>query len=184
MGGLDFRSPKIIMWNNAQLKETLSQKVTAYAGEARPVLPIPSRHDEPIDSITPPTLSIVLTFSVPLADLQGQIERIDRLIQSLGLASSVQYQAKPALVKPPTPTVIPEPVRATASSPIRESAVSNASAAAMTDKQKKMLYALVAKKKLSADEITNIMEREFDHSGGASLTKIEASRLISLLMEK
>ena len=184
MGGLDFRSPKIIMWNNAQLKETLSQKVTAYAGEARPVLPIPSRHDEPIDSITPPTLSIVLTFSLPLADLPNQIERIHRLIQSLGLANSVQYQAKPSLVKPPTPTVMPAPVRATTSSPVRESSVSNATAAAITDKQKKMLYALVAKKKLSADEITDIMEREFGHSDGAMLTKIEASKLITLLMAK
>ena len=54
----------------------------------------------------------------------------------------------------------------------------------MTDKQKKMLHALVAKKKLPADEITNIMEREFGHSDGARLTKIDASRLIGLLMEK
>ena len=172
------------MWNNAQLKETLSQKVTASADEARPVFPASSRQDETIDSLTPPTLNIVLTFSVPLADLQGQIERIDRLIQSLGLASSVQYQPKPALIKPPTPPVIPEPVRATTSSPIRESSVSNATAAAITDKQKKMLYALVSKKKLSADEIANIMEREVGHQDGARLTKAEASKLIGLLMTK
>ena len=172
------------MWNNAQLKETLSQKVTASAGEARPVFTASSRQDETIDSLTPPTLNIVLTFSVPLADLQGQIERIDRLIQSLGLASSVQYQPKPALIKPPTPPVIPEPVRATTSSPIRESSVSNATAAAITDKQKKMLYALVAKKKLSADEIADIMEREVGHQDGARLTKAEASKLIGLLMTK
>ena len=172
------------MWNNAQLKETLSQKVTASAGEAHPVFTASSRQDETIDSLTPPTLNIVLTVSVPLADLQGQIERIDRLIQSLGLANSVQYQAKPVLVKPPTPPVLPEPVRATASSPIRESAVPNATAAAMTDKQKKMLYSLAAKKKLSADEIANIMEREVGHQDGARLTKAEASKLIGLLMAK
>ena len=172
------------MWNNAQLKETLSQKVTASADEARPVFPASSRQDEPIDSLTPPTLNIMLTFSVPLADLQGQIERIYSLIQSLGLANSVQYQAKPSLVKPPTPTVMPAPVRAITSSPVRESSVSNATAAAITDKQKKMLYALVAKKKLSTDEITYIMEREFGHSDGAMLTKIEASKLITLLMAK
>ena len=172
------------MWNNAQLKETLSHKVTASAGDAHSGSRTSSRQDETINSLTPPTLRIVLTFSLPFADLQSQIERIDRLIQSLGLARSVQYQAKPALFIPPSPPVIPEPGRATASSSIGESSVSNATAAAMTDKQKKMLYALVAKKKLSADEITNIMDREFGHSGGASLTKIEASRLISLLMEK
>ena len=184
MGGLDFRSPKIIMWNNAQLKETLSQKVTAYAGEARPVLPIPSRHDEPIDRITPPTLSIVLTFSLPLADLPNQIERIHRLIQSLGLANSVQYQAKPPLVKPPTPTVIPEPVRATASSPIRVSAVPTSSSTAVTDRQKKMIFALIAKKKLAPDDVGVILEKEFGHADGARLTKAEASKLIGLLMAK
>ena len=172
------------MLNTAQLKETLSQKVTASAGEARPFFTTSSRQDEPINSVTPPTLNILLTFSVPLADLQGQIERIHRLIQSLGLASSVQCQTKPSLVKPPTPTVIPEPVRPTASSPIRESAVSNATAAAMTDKQKNMLYALVAKKKLSADEIADMMEREFGQSDGAKLTKTEASKLITLLISK
>ena len=172
------------MWNNAQLKETLSQKVTASADEARPVFPASSRQDEPIDSLTPPTLNIMLTFSVPLADLQGQIERIYSLIQSLGLANSVQYQAKPSLVKPPTPTVMPAPVRAITSSPVRESSVSNATAAAITDKQKKMLYALVSKKKLSADEIANIMEREVGHQDGARLTKAEASKLIGLLMTK
>ena len=172
------------MWNNAQLKETLSQKVTASAGEARPGFPTSSHQDERIDRVTPPTLSIVLTFSVPLSDLQCQIERIGKLIQSLGLASSIQYQAKPPLVRLPTPTVISEPVRATTSSPVRESAVSTVTAAAMTDKQKKMLFALAAKKKLCADEITNIMEREFGHSDGAKITKTEASKLITLLMSK
>ena len=172
------------MWNNAQLKETLSQKVTASAGEAHPVFTASSRQDETIDSLTPPTLNIVLTVSVPLADLQGQIERIYSLIQSLGLANSVQYQAKPSLVKPPTPTVMPAPVRAITSSPVRESSVSNATAAAITDKQKKMRYALVSKKKLSADEIANIMEREVGHQDGARLTKAEASKLIGLLMAK
>lgn len=172
------------MWSNNALKETLCQKVTASADEARPVFPVSSHQDETINSLTPPSLSIVLTFSLPFADLPSQIERIHRLIQSLGLARSVQYQAKPSLVKPPTPTVIPEPVRATASSPIQESAVSTATAAAMTDKQKKMLFALAAKKKVSADEIADIMEREFGHSDGARLTKIEASKLIGLLMAK
>ena len=172
------------MWNNAQLKETLSQKVTASAGEARPVFTASSRQDETIDSLTPPTLNIVLTFSVPLADLQGQIERIDRLIQSLGLASSVQYQAKPALVKPPTPTVIPEPVRATPSSPVRVSEVPTSSSTAMTDKQKKMIFSLIARKKLASESVSDLLEHEFGHSDGARLTKIEASRLIGLLMAK
>ena len=54
----------------------------------------------------------------------------------------------------------------------------------MTDKQKNMLYALVAKKKLSADEIADMMEREFGQSDGAKLTKTEASKLITLLISK
>ena len=131
-GRADHSPPKITMLNNAQLKETLNQKLTTHADEARPIFTTSSRQDEPIDSLTLPTLNIVLTFSVPLADLQGQIERIYSLIQSLGLASSVQYQAKPSLVKPPTPIVIPEPVRATASSPIRVSAVPTSSSTAVT----------------------------------------------------
>ena len=170
------------MWNNAQLKETLSQKVTASAGEARPIFPVSSHQDETINSLTPPTLSIVLTFTVPLANLQVQLERIDKLIQSLGLASSVQYQAKPSLIKPPTPPVIPEPVRATASSPIREAAVSTVTAVAMTEKQKKMIFALIAKKKLAPDDVGVLLEKEFGHADGARLTKGEASKLIGLLM--
>ena len=172
------------MWNNAQLKETLSQKVTASAGEARPIFPVSSHQDETINSLTPPTLSIVLTFTVPLANLQVQLERIDKLIQSLGLASSVQYQAKPSLIKPPTPPVIPEPVRATASSPVRVSAVPTSSSTAMTDKQKKMIFSLIARKKLASESVSDLLEHEFGHSDGARLTKIEASRLIGLLMAK
>ena len=172
------------MWNNAQLKETLNQKVTASAGETRPDFQASSRQEETIESVSPPTLNIVLTVSVPLADLPSQIERIHRLIQSLGLTNGVQYQAKPALIKPSTPTVLPAPVRATTSEPIRVSATQTSTAAAMTDKQKMMLYALAAKKKLSADEIANIMEREVGHQDGARLTKTEASKLISLLMAK
>ena len=183
-GRADHSPPKITMLNNAQLKETLNQKLTTHADEARPIFTTSSRQDEPIDSLTLPTLNIVLTFSVPLADLQGQIERIYSLIQSLGLASSVQYQAKPSLVKPPTPIVIPEPVRATASSPIRVSAVPTPSSTAMTGRQKKMIFALIAKKKLSADEVADIMEREVGHQDGARLTKAEASKLIGQLMAK
>ena len=170
------------MWNNAQLKETLSQKVTASAGEARPIFPVSSHQDETINSLKPPALNIMLTFSVPLADLQGQIERIYSLIQSLGLASSVQYQAKPSLVKPPTPIVIPEPVRATASSPIRVSAVPTSSSTVMTDRQKKMIFAVIAKKKLAPDDVGVLLEKEFGHADGARLTKGEASKLIGLLM--
>ncbi len=172
------------MWNNAQLKETLSQKVTASAGETRPDFPASSRQEETIESVSPPTLNIVLTVSVPLADLPSQIERIHHLIQSLGLANGVQYQAKPSLVKPSTPTVLPAPVRATTSAPIRASSVPISTTATMTDKQKKMLFALVSKKKLSADEIACIMEQEFGHQDGAKLTKSEASKLIGLLLAK
>ena len=170
------------MLNTAQLKETLSQKVTASAGEARPGFTTSSRQDEPIDSITPPTLSIVLTFSVPLADLPNQIERIDRLIQSLGLAGGVQYKAKPSLIKPSTPPVIPEPVRATASSSVRLSDVPTATAAPMTDRQKKMIFAMISKKKLAPDDVGVLLEKEFGHADGSRLTKAEASKLIGLLM--
>ena len=172
------------MWNNAQLKEALNQKVTATAGETRPVFPASSHQDETTDSATPPTLNIVLTFSVPLADLPSQIERIHHLIQSLGLANGVQYQAKPSLVKPSTPTVLPAPVRAMTSAPIRASSAPTSAAAAMTDKQKKMIFALIARKKLAPESVSDILEREFGHQDGAGLTKTEASRLIGLLMEK
>ena len=170
------------MLNNAKLKDTLSQKVTASAGEARPVFSTSSHQDETINSLTPPTLSIALTFTVPLANLQGQIERINRLIQSLGLVNSVQYQAKPSLIKPSTPTVLPEPVRATTSSPVREAAVSTVTAVAMTEKQKKMIFSLIARKKLTPDDVGVLLEKEFGHADGARLTKAEASTLIGLLM--
>ena len=54
----------------------------------------------------------------------------------------------------------------------------------MTDKQKRMIFALIARKNLSPESVSDILEREFGHSDGARLTKPEASRLINLLMAK
>ena len=52
----------------------------------------------------------------------------------------------------------------------------------MTDKQRAMILALTAKRKMSADAVLKLLQQEFGHGDGARLTKLEASRLIDLLM--
>ena len=52
----------------------------------------------------------------------------------------------------------------------------------MTDKQKRMIFAMIARKNLSPESVSDILEREFGHQDGARLTKTEASKLIGDLL--
>jgi hypothetical protein len=52
----------------------------------------------------------------------------------------------------------------------------------MTDKQKRMIFTLIARKNLSPESVSDIMESEFGHTDETKLNKIEASKLIDKLM--
>lgn len=52
----------------------------------------------------------------------------------------------------------------------------------MTDKQRAMILALTAKRKMSAEAVQELLQQEFGHGDGARLTKAQASKLIDKLM--
>ena len=172
------------MLNNAKLKETLSQKVTATTAD-----PVQNRNtgvaERTAEEMLPPSLTVVLTFSLPLQDAPSQMKRISEMVQSLGLLPMVQSQSGPVVTSVPTAKPVPvQPVQPIP--PVRSQVPAKpvASAARMTDKQKRMIFALIARKNLSPESVSEILESEFDHSDGASLSKPEASRLIDKLMAK
>ena len=179
------RPPKIIMLNNAKLKETLFQKVTATTAD-----PVQNRNtgvaERTAEEMILPSLTVVLTFSLPLDEAQFQMKRIQELVRSLGLQPTVQPQPGPAMAGVPqsAPQSVPkpDPVPTTAAARIQTQVKHTASPALMTDKQKKMIFALIARKKLSPESVSDILERDFGHQDGARLTKTEASKLIDRLM--
>ena len=168
------------MLNNAKLKETLSQKVTANAAD-----PVQNRHtgvaERAAEKMVLPSLTIVLTFSLSLDEAPSQMKRIAELLQSLGLQSAVQQPAAPVAATV-FPASKPAPLRPTTPARSQSAAKPAASPETMTPKQKKMIFALIARKNLSPESVSDILEREFGHSDGARLTKSEASKLIDLLM--
>ena len=170
------------MLNNAKLKETLSQKVTANISE--PIHAPTNSTAEPSGSEPMlPSLSVVLTFSLSLDEASSQMKRIQEMVKMLGFQPAMK-QLTPLPLKS-TP-MAPKLDSLQPNSPARSqsSAKHTASTAMMTDKQKRMIFALIARKNLSPESVSDILEREFGHSDGARLTKPEASRLINLLMAK
>ena len=169
------------MLNTAKLKETLSQKVTATAAD-----PVQNRNtgvaERTAEEMILPTFTVVLTFSLPLQDAPSHMKRISEMVQSLGLLPLVQSQSGPVVTSVPTAKPVPVQPIPPVSSQVPAKPV--ASAARMTDKQKRMIFALIARKNLSPESVSEILESEFGHSDGARLTKPEASRLIDKLMAK
>ena len=169
------------MLNNAKLKETLSQKVTATAAD-----PVQNRNtgvaERTAEEMLLPSLTVVLTFSLPLQDAPSQMKRISELVQSLGLLPMVQPPTGPVVTSVPTAKPVPVQPIPPVSSQVPAKPV--ASAARMTDKQKRMIFALIARKNLSPESVSEILESEFGHGDGARLSKPEASRLIDKLMAK
>ena len=178
---MDDRPPNFIMFNNAKLKETLSQKVITTTTDQ--VLLQPKVSAEQTWARLQPSLTVALTFSLSLDDAQSQMKQIQELVQSLGLKSTVQHTSGSSSASVPLVSKsIPLP--ATATSRYQVPANHTVAPEPMTDKQKKMIFSLIARKKLASESVSDLLEREFGHNDGARLTKIEASRLIGLLMAK
>ena len=169
------------MLNNAKLKETLSQKVTANIAEP---IHTPTNSTAELAGSEPmlPSLSVVLTFSLSLAEAASQMKRIQEMVRILGLQPAVQQQLTPLPLK--STQTAPKPASLRPTTPVRSqsSAKHTSSPAMMTDKQKRMIFALIARQNLSPESVSDILEREFGHSDGARLTKPEASTLIGNLL--
>ena len=167
------------MLNNPKLKETLSQKViTTTTG---PVPHQPNTIAEHSMAWLQPSLKVVLTFSLSLDDAQSQMKRIQEMIQSLGLKSTVQHASASSIANLPLVSK-PIPLPATAASRNQAPAKHTVAPEPMTDKQKKMIFSLIARKRLAPEDISDILEREFGHNDGVRLNRTEASKLIGLLL--
>ena len=168
------------MLNNAKLKETLSQKVTANIAE--PIHTPTNSTAEPAGSEPMlPSLSVVLTFSLSLDEASSQMKRIQEMVKMLGFQPAMK-QLTPLPLK--STQMAPKPDSLQPNTPARSqsSAKHIASTTMMSDKQKRMIFALIARKNLSPESVSDILEREFGHSDGARLTKPEASTLIGNLL--
>ena len=169
------------MFNNAKLKETLSQKVTA--NTANPVQLHPKAVAERAGTeLILPLLTVVLTFPLSLDEAPSQMKRIQEMVSDLGLRPTVQQQPAPSLAGVPQPVPKPAPLPTTIPALIQTPVKQASSPVPMTDKQKRMIFALIARKNLSPESVSDILEREFGHQDGAMLTKTEASKLIDRLM--
>ena len=169
------------MLNNAKLKDTLSQKVSTTTADT--VLLQPKAIADQAMAGLQPSLTVVLTFSLSLDDAQSQMKRIQEMIQSLGMKSTVQHASASSSSTVPLVSK-PIPLPSTAASRSKVAAKHTVAPEPMTDKQKKMIFSLIARKKLAPESVSDILEREFGQPDGSRLTKTEASRLIGLLMEK
>ena len=169
------------MLNNTKLKEILSQKMTV--NTADPVKPQPMEVAERIGTeLILPSLTVVLTFSLSLDEAPSQMKRIQEMIRNSGLQLTVQPPTAPVVTSLPSAKQVAVQPIPPVSSQVPAKPV--ASAARMTDKQKRMIFALIARKNLSPESVSEILESEFGHGDGARLSKPEASRLIDKLMAK
>ena len=169
------------MLNNVKLKETLSQKVTANTTESTHA-PTTSNSEPSGSEPMLPSLSVVLTFSLSLAEAPSQMKRIQEMFRILGLQPAVQQQPAPLPLKLSQSLQKPASLPSTTLARGQASAKNAASTAPMTYKQKRMIFALVAKKKLTPDQVESLLMKQIGHVRGSDLTKLEASSFINMLL--
>ena len=173
------------MLNNAQpLKSVLAQKVAQQDVRQGPMPTEVILTPKWTPSPDMPVLSLVFTLSLPLGDALPQLERVQQLLQALQLQEKVQSRVSPTQDIARKQTIQPEKPRLSSSQPSNKPPAASVQPLPMTDRQKRMIYALVGKKRLSDAAVCEVLEQEFGHQDGARLTKSEASKLIDRLMAK
>lgn len=173
------------MLNNAQpLKSVLAQKVAQQDVRQGPMSTEGILPPKWTPSPDMPVLSLVFTLSLPLGDALPQLERIQQLLRALGLQGNVQSKVSPPQDIARKQSVQSQKPCISGPQPSNKPPVTSVQPLPMTDRQKRMIYALVGKKRLSDAAVCEVMEQEFGHQDGARLTKSEASKLIDHLMAK
>ena len=183
--------PRIMMRNSfSALQNALNQKVA----EQTASVPCSFNREETgrtIAVLPPMTVTLSMNFTLPLDGGQLPLEQIQSLIRKIsGHASSVRN----VVVQPSATTEVTESGgQVSAGSPAKAEQVVPTPATArkttsvvsqmpMTEKQRAMIISMTARKKLRAEAVEAIIQREFGHADGTALTKTEASRLIDRLM--
>ena len=177
------------MMSTALLKQTLSEKVAQPSAEVV-TNQVHGAVTEKSSTVVPgPSLSVVLTFSVPLCEAQRQIERIQALIASLGLQDGTQHQIRPSLVpliESCQPITTVEAIRATCPAvdtipvplSIQQVPGKSLSTASITDKQQQLLQRLAIRQHLSVDTLKQILIEKYGVETGSQLSRKQASELI------
>ena len=169
------------MLNNAKLKDTLSQIMTAKTAEPIQLHPMAAAERTGTE-LTLPSLTVVLSFSLSFDEAQSQMKRIQEMVRDLGIQPTIQHQPAPALAGLPQAASKPGSLATSAPVRIQTPFKHAASPAPMTDKQKRMIFALTAKKAVEAEQVEELLIKQVGHKRGSDLTKTEASSLISTLL--
>ena len=183
----------------AELKDALTQKMARQntvqgipaASEAKP--------DTRVEHAVP-TLTVSFNFTFPAESISSSLEQIQTMMATIasqvvppasvypamGLSGRPQTSG-PVLVQAVSPATKPEqqpqpPLSPSPQSGQQRQQRSSTGNMPMTDKQRAMILALTAKRKMSAEVVQALLQQEFGHSDGAKLTKVQASKLIDKLM--
>ena len=167
MGGLDYRLPIFVMTISA-LKSVLNQKA-AEASKNNPAPLASPQMTQPTNGPSthaPASQTVTLSFSMALEDVAGFLERVQSLLP-------VQATIKPAVALPP----------AAASAPLQSKEQPRpAPTEKISDKQTAMIMTLCRRKRLTAEQMTDLLQEQFGVKDGSQLDKKQASRLIDMLM--
>ena len=156
------------MMNNAALKATLSQKVsaanqmhaTSVSGPG--TIKVSTEHSTPVSG----PFSVTVSFGMPLEEVAGFIERVQAALQTHSIIKPALESAPAAASLPAQSKEQPRP----------------ASMEKLSDKQKAMILNLCRRKNLTADQMTSLLQDRFGVTDGNQLDKKRASRLIDMLM--
>ena len=150
------------------LKSVLNQK----AAEASKNIPAPLASPQMTQPTNGPSIhapashTVTVSFSMALEDVAGFLERVQSLLP-------VQATIKPAVALPP----------AAASAPLQSKEQPRpAPTEKISDKQTAMILNLCKRKRLTAEQVSNILQDRFGVTDGSQLDKKQASQLIDLLM--
>ena len=150
------------------LKSVLNQK----AAESSKNIPAPLASPQMTQPTNGPSThapashTVTVSFSMALEDVAGFLERVQSLLP-------VQATIKPAVALPP----------AAASAPLQSKEHHRpALTEKISDKQTAMILNLCKRKRLTAEQMSNMLQDRFGVTDGSQLDKKQASQLIDLLM--
>ena len=170
-----------IMMNVNVLKQALAAKVQAFPAEPSDKVEESPAAVAPIDNKQ--LVSFTITINLPAQQAGMFLQPIAGLMAELAQGSrstqeSMQAVRNDADLPRESSSRQENRVQSKQSYPSR----SSTGTAPMSPKQKNMILALVAKKKLTPDQVESLLMKQIGHARGSDLTKLEASSFINMLL--
>ena len=163
------------------LKQALAAKVQAFPAEPSDKVEESPAAFAPIDNKQ--LVSFTITINLPAQQAGMFLQPIAGLMAELAQGSrstqeSMQAVRNDADLPRESSSRQENRVQSKQSYPSR----SSTGTAPMSPKQKNMILALVAKKKLTPDQVESLLMQQIGHARGSDLTKLEASSFINMLL--